>query len=108
MRRIRFNSASQLGVILVLGVGFAALRESRDLWESGVFTLTLAALLISILFAVHRLGLSLVPSIESRLMTTKALAYLDSKLACRSVEGFSVRSSATNSGIPSNQVDPSG
>src|SRR5271155_1533513 len=98
MRRIRFNIASLLGVILVLGVGFAALRESSDLWESGVFTLTLAALLISILLAIYRtesrrafwigfalfgwiyLGLSLVPPIESRLITTKTLAYLDSKV----------------------------
>ena len=98
MRRLRFNIANLLGVILVLGVGFAALRESSDLWESGVFTLMLAALLISILLAVHRteskrafwigfalfgwiyLGLSLVPSIESRLITTKALAYLDSEV----------------------------
>jgi hypothetical protein len=95
MRRLRFNIASLLCVILILGVGFAALRESSDLWESGVFTRTLAALLISILLAVHRtdsrrafwlgfalfgwtyLGLSLVPSTESRLMTTKALATLD-------------------------------
>ena len=43
MRRIRFSIASLLGVILVLGVGFAASRESNDLWESGLFTLTLAA-----------------------------------------------------------------
>jgi hypothetical protein len=122
MRRLRFNIANLLGVILVLGVGFAALRESSDLWKSGVFTLMLAALLISILLAVHRteskrafwigfalfgwiyLGLSLVPSIEPRLITTKAFTYLDSKLADRSVGAFSVRSSATNSGIPSNQV----
>ena len=110
MRRFRFTIASLLVVVLFVAVGFADLRESSDLWESGVFTLTLAALLISILLAVHRtesrrafwigftlfgwiyLGLSLVPSIESRLITTKAFAYLDSKLACRSVRGFSVRS----------------
>ena len=91
MRRIRFNIASLLVVVLLVAVGFAALRESNDLWDSGVFTLTLGVLLISILLAVHRtesrrafwigfalfgwiyLGLSLVPSIESRLMTTKAL-----------------------------------
>ena len=53
MRRIRFNIASLLGVILVLGVGFAALRESSELWESGVFTLTLGVLLISIFLAIH-------------------------------------------------------
>jgi uncharacterized membrane protein len=54
MRRIRFNIASLLGVISVIGVGFAALRESSDLWVSSLFTLTLAALLISILLAIHR------------------------------------------------------
>ena len=98
MRRIRFNIASLLGVILVLGVGFAALRESSDLWESGLFTATLGVLLISILLAVHRtesrrafwlgfalfgwiyVGLSLIPTIEPRLITTKALAYLHSKV----------------------------
>jgi hypothetical protein len=104
MKRIRFNIASLLGVILILGVGFAALREASDLWESGIFTLTLAALLISILLAVHRagkrrafwlgfavfgwfyLGLSLVPSIESRLITTKTLTFLDSKVPVRSFQ----------------------
>ena len=103
MRRIRFTIASLLVVVLFVALGFAALRESSDLWESGVFTLTLAALLISILFAVHRiesrrafwigftlfgwiyLGLSLVPSIEYRLLTTKGLAYLDSKVPGRSL-----------------------
>ena len=102
MRRIRFNIASLLVVVLFVAVGFAALRESNDLWDSGLFTLTLGVLLISILLAIHRtesrrafwigfalfgwiyLGLSLVPSIESRLMTTKALAYLDSKVPGRS------------------------
>jgi hypothetical protein len=36
------------------------------------------------LFGWTYLGLSLVPSIESRLLTTKALAYLDTKLPGRS------------------------
>jgi hypothetical protein len=35
MLKLRFNIASLLGVILVLGLGFAALREASDLWESG-------------------------------------------------------------------------
>jgi hypothetical protein len=104
MKRIRFNIASLLGDILVIGVGFAALRESSDLWVSSLFTLTLAALLISILLAIHRtekrrafwlgfalfgstyLGLSLVPSIDSRLITTKALTYLDSKVPGRPLD----------------------
>jgi hypothetical protein len=40
MRRIRFNIANLLVVVLFLAVGFAALRESNDLWDSGVFSLT--------------------------------------------------------------------
>jgi hypothetical protein len=98
MRKLRFNIANLLVIILVLGVGFAALRESSALWESGIFTVTLGILLLSILLAVHRseskrafwlgfalfgwayMGLALVPSIESRLITNKALAYLDSKV----------------------------
>jgi hypothetical protein len=40
--------------IIVLGVGFAALRESDDAWECGIFTLTLGAPLVSILLAIHR------------------------------------------------------
>jgi hypothetical protein len=103
MKHIRFTIASLLVVILVLGVGFAALRESSDLWESGLFTLTLGILLISILAAIHRtekrrafwlgfavfgwiyLALTFMPSIESRLITTKVLAYLDSKVPDRSI-----------------------
>jgi hypothetical protein len=122
MRKLRFNIASLLSVILVLGVGFAALRESSDLWESGVFTLTLTALLISVLLAIHRtdsrrsfwigfalfgcayLGLSLVPSIEYRLMTTKALGYLRSKLSERSLKINTVQHTGSWSLAPRNQV----
>ena len=103
MRRIRFTIASLLVVVLFVALGFAALRESNEIWDSGLFTLTLAALLVSILLAVHRiesrrafwigftlfgwiyLGFSLVPSIEYRLLTTKGLAYLDSKVPGRSL-----------------------
>jgi len=125
MQRFRFTIASLLVVVLVLAIGFAALRESSDLWESGVFALTLAALLISILLAVHRtesgrafwigfalfgwiyLGLSLVPSIESRLITTKALTYLDSKVPGRSSGVYMIHLAGTGSGSPSNQAQGS-
>ena len=90
MPRLRFNIRNLLTIIFVLGVGFAALWESSELWESGSFTLMIGVLLISILLAVFRteskqaywigfalfgwvyLGLSSVPSIEYRLTTTKA------------------------------------
>jgi hypothetical protein len=103
MRRFRFNIASLLVVVLILGGGFAALRESNELWESGVFTLILGVLLVPIMLSVHRtdskrafclgfsvfgwiyLGFCLVPSIESRLITTKALTYLDAKVPGRTL-----------------------
>jgi FG-GAP-like repeat len=98
MRDLRINIASLLRVIVLVAVAIAALRESNEMWDSGLFTLTLCALLASILLAVHRsearrafwigfalfgsgyMGLSLIPSIESKLITTKALAYIDSKV----------------------------
>ena len=98
MRRFRFHLSTMLLIVLLTGVGFAALRESDEIWDSEVFTLVLAVLLVSILLAVHRteksrafwlgfaffgaayLGLSLVPPIESRLSTTEALAFIDSNL----------------------------
>jgi hypothetical protein len=98
MSRIRFHIGSLVILVLILGVALAALRESNDLWDSGVFSFTIGVLLISVVLALHRtgpkrafwvgfalfgavyLGLSLIPSIESRLITTKALAYVDSKL----------------------------
>jgi hypothetical protein len=85
------------------------------LWDSGLFILSLGALLLSILFAIHcaesgrafwmgfalcgsgYLALSLIPSIESRLMTTKGLAYLDSNVPGRPLSIFT-------SHIPANQV----
>jgi hypothetical protein len=98
MRRFRFHIGTLVILVLVLGVSFAALRESNEIWDSGVFTLTVAVLLTSILLAIYRtekrrafwvgfaifgagyLGLSLIPSIEPRLITTKALSYLASKV----------------------------
>ena len=44
MRRFRFRIGTLLVLIIVLGVGFAALRESNDTWDSGVFTLALGAM----------------------------------------------------------------
>ena len=101
----RFHIGTLVILVLVLGVGFAALRESNDFWDSGIFTLTLGGLLISILLAVHQreanrafwigftlfgwayLALSLVPSIESRLLTRKAS--LTSIPSCRVVPSLS-------------------
>jgi WD40 repeat protein len=101
MRRIRFSIASLLGLVLFVAIAVAALREANDLWDSGLFTLAVSLLLASVLLAAHRtdqkrsfwlgfalvgwsyLVASLVPPVESRLLTTKALSYLDSKVADR-------------------------
>jgi FG-GAP-like repeat len=99
MRRFRFRLGTLLILIIVLGVGFAALRESNDTWDSSIVSLTLGVFLISTLLAIHRTGkrrafwlgfalfgaaylaMSLVPSIESRLITTKLLGYIDSRVS---------------------------
>jgi hypothetical protein len=106
MRRFRFHIGTLVILVLVLGVGFAALRESNEIWDSITFTLTVGVLLTSVLMAIHQfkkrrafwlgfalfgaayLLLSLVPPIESRLITTKDLAYLDSKLSGSSLAGL--------------------
>jgi hypothetical protein len=105
LRRFRFTIAGLLGLVLFVAVAFAALREATDLWDSAVFTLTLGALVTSMLLAVHHHGerraywfgfalfgisylvASLIPSIESRLLTTKGLAYLSSRVPRATVQG---------------------
>jgi hypothetical protein len=101
MRRPRFTIASLLGLVILVAVAVAALREATDAWDSGVFGVTLVVLLTSVLLAMHRtesrkafwlgfalfgwayLVMSLVPPIEVRLPTTQGLAFLDSKVADR-------------------------
>ena len=101
MRHIRFTIASLLGLVLFVAVAVAALHRADDLWDSIVFSLTLGLLLASVLLAIHRaesrrafwlgfalfggayLGASLIPPVEARLLTTRALAYLDSKVPGR-------------------------
>ena len=54
MRRFRFHLGTLVILVLLLGVGFAALRESNEIWDSSIFSITLGVLLISILLAIHR------------------------------------------------------
>ena len=56
MRRFRFHLGTLVILVLFLGVGFAALRESNETWNSITFSITLAVLLTSILLAIHRTG----------------------------------------------------
>jgi len=98
MWRFRFHLGTLVIIVVLSAVGLAPLRESNEIWDSGVFSITLGVLLISILCAIHRtkkrrafwlgfalfgsayLGLSIVPSIESRLITAKAFTFLNSKM----------------------------
>jgi hypothetical protein len=98
MRRFRFHLGTLVILVLLMGIGLAALRESTGLWDNSIFSITLSMLPISILLAVHSfgprrafwvgfalfgsayLGLSIVPSIQFRLITTTGLVYLDSKV----------------------------
>jgi hypothetical protein len=98
MNRWRFQVRSLLLLVVFLAVGCAALRESSDAWDSCIFWVTLVVLLSSILLAVHRasssrafwigfalfgsayLALTLVPSVESSLLSTRALGYLNSRM----------------------------
>jgi cytochrome bd-type quinol oxidase subunit 2 len=108
MRRFCFHIGTIVILILLLAVCFAALRESNETWDSSIFSLTLGVILISVLLAIHRteqrrafwlgfalfgsayLGLSLLPSIEPRLITTKVLTFLDSKVPRSSPAGAGI------------------
>jgi hypothetical protein len=101
MGRFRFTIRSIVWLVVFLGVAIASLRESNDAWDSGVFGLTILTLLTASLLAVHRsetarafwlgfvlfggvyLASSLLPPIESRLPTTKLLAFLDAQVPGR-------------------------
>jgi hypothetical protein len=101
MRCPRFTIRNLLLIVLFVAVAVAALREATDGWDSSLFGLTFLILLTAVLLAVHRtdrkraywlgfvlfgwtyLVASLITPIEARLPTTKALAYLDSKLPGR-------------------------
>jgi len=94
IRNLRFNVSAILAAILFVAIGCVSLREADEFWDGGLLCVTLGLLLGAVLLAAHRtqarrafwigfalfgwgyLGFSLVPAIESRLITTKALAYL--------------------------------
>jgi hypothetical protein len=122
MRGFRFNIAGLIVFILICGIAFAALKESSDLWEHGVFSLTLLALVTSLLLAIHRtgthrafwvgfalfggayLGLSVIPPIESRLVSSQGLAYLHSKLPGQPAQTFSFVITTNGGGAPSSRA----
>jgi hypothetical protein len=107
MKRPRFTIASILLTVLCVAVGVAALRASDDMWDGAIFGIAALSFLTAVLMAVHRterrrafwlgfalfgciyLGASLIPIINNRLPTSKALVFLDSKLP-RAGSGLSI------------------
>ena len=101
MIRPRTTIAGLIVFVTIVAVALAALRAADDAWDAGTFGLTLLILMVSVLMTVHRRGqrrafwlgfslfgwaylaLSLVPSVEARLPTSKGLAYLDSQVPGR-------------------------
>jgi hypothetical protein len=99
--RPRFTIGRILFVIGFAGLALAALRGADEVWDSGAFAAALVLFLAGALLAVHREGrnrsywsgfvlcgttalvVSLIPPIEARLPTTKALTWLDSKVPGR-------------------------
>jgi hypothetical protein len=49
VRRIRFSLAGLMGLILLLGISFASLKNPTDLWASLLFYLVVALLLAAVL-----------------------------------------------------------
>jgi hypothetical protein len=49
VRRVRFSLAGLMGLILLLGIGLASLKNPTDLWASILFSLVVALLLAAVL-----------------------------------------------------------
>jgi hypothetical protein len=56
MKRSLFSIAGMMGLVLLIAVGFAALRSPTILWASLIFTATVAFLATSILGVISRRG----------------------------------------------------
>jgi hypothetical protein len=56
MRRFRFHVGTMLLIVLVVGVGFAALRQPNGSWVSSLFSVTICVLLISVVVAWNTRG----------------------------------------------------
>lgn len=126
MRFPRFTIRSLIGVVLFVAIAFAALRAADDAWDSGVFGAALLILLAGVLLTVHRteqrrafwLGFalfgwvyfvaSLLPPVESRLPTSKGLAFIDSKVPGRMKPNWSQVVFSNVSPIPYPIQDVSG
>lgn len=122
MRLPRFTILSLLLLILFVGVAVAGLRAADDSWDAGLLGLTILILLTSVLLAVHRIErkrafwlgfalfgwvyfvVSMIPPLESRMPTTKGLAFIDSKIPGRQKTWIIDLNVANSSGLNSVQT----
>ena len=56
MKRLRFSIGALMGLVLLVAVGFAALRSSTPIWASSIFTATFLCLTVGLLGAFARRG----------------------------------------------------
>jgi hypothetical protein len=93
-------------MIVLVGVGLAAIRESSEFWDAAIFTLTIFVLLSAILIAIHRrrdsrafwlgfalwgscyLSLSIFPPSSERLLTTRLLSLLDAQVTRQTTASY--------------------
>ncbi len=54
MRKIRFSIGGLMAVVLVLAIGFAALKNANETWAGAMFLLTCGILGLSVVGAVCR------------------------------------------------------
>jgi hypothetical protein len=103
MKPMRVTIANLIAIVGFVAVAAAALRAGSEAWDCAWFGVTFVVLLVATLFVVHQRGsrqafwvgfglfgwayflASFVPSIETRLPSSKLLQRLDSMLAARVV-----------------------
>ena len=56
MRGFRFRIGSLMGIVLVLAIGFAALKNASATWASAIFLLTCGVLGLAVIGAICRRG----------------------------------------------------
>lgn len=56
MTRSRFTIAQLMTLILLVGFGFAALRNANEFWASATYTIAIVAILAALLFAFANKG----------------------------------------------------
>src|SRR5689334_844051 len=105
MNRLRFTLGGLLLLVLCVSIALAALKASTEYWDSAIFSVALAVLCAAIVLAIQRAGprryfwigfavvgwiyliASVIPAVESRLVTTKGLELAESALPLHNLSG---------------------